>query len=199
MGKVKGIVRSCTDPKEWNGIMQIGFTLQDNPSKWYNIDGDKDALFDLKKTMISKGNEIEFEFEKGKVRNINLIAKAKTETSGNWADEMTNFEDLLTAAHERGIISIHTELIQIDPAKKFAVFKATAKGFMPDEQESRVGEFTGYGDSEGITSDNIKPHWIRMAETRAIVRALRWYTNNASVAVEETSEEEKSDNPPKKK
>ena len=34
----------------------------------------------------------------------------------------------------------------------------------------------------------VEKHWVRMAETRAIVRALRWATNNAAVAVEETEE-----------
>ena len=49
----------------------------------------------------------------------------------------------------------------------------------------------------------IKPHFIRMAETRAIARALRWATNNAKVAEEETTETKKkpvkfSDNQHKK-
>jgi len=101
---------------------------------------------------------------------------------------MTNFEDLLTAAHAKGLISINTELVQINPIDKFAVFKATVKGRI-NQTEGSLGEegiFTGYGDAEGISNDLIKPHWIRMAETRSIVRALRWYTNNAQVAEEET-------------
>jgi hypothetical protein len=66
-----------------------------------------------------------------------------------------------------------------------------------------VKKFTGFGDAipdlkekytdkhgkdkiaynmEGAT---IRPHYIRMAETRAICRALRWATNNATAAKEE--------------
>jgi hypothetical protein len=50
-----------------------------------------------------------------------------------------------------------------------------------------MGKFTGYGDSEAIDEKvkGISDAWIRMSETRAIVRALRWYTNNAVVAEEE--------------
>jgi hypothetical protein len=109
--------------------------------------------------------------------------KEKFDKSKSWAEDMTNFEDLLTSAHAKGLISINTEMITFDMEKKQAIFKATVKGKIGKE----IGEFTGYGDAEGITNDLIKPHFIRMAETRSIVRALRFYTNNAAVAEEETN------------
>lgn len=185
--EVKGIVRSVTEPKEWIGKMQIGFTLEADPKKFYNVDGEVDVLNELKKAIVSRGNEIKFEYDKGMVGDLTLVNKAKPK-EGNWADDMTNFEDLLTAAHEKGLISINTELIQIDPEKKFAVFKAIVTGRInaKNGELGDVGSFTGYGDAEGISNETIKPHWIRMAETRSIVRALRFYTNNAQVAIEET-------------
>jgi hypothetical protein len=186
--KIKGIIKACTDPKEWNGIMQIGFTLDGDPKKWYNVDGEEGVLTELKTAVLGKGNVIEFDFEKGKVGSINLISKGKQEEKGNWAEDMTNFEDLLDAAHKKGLISINTEMISVDFELKIAVFKATVIGWI---DETNNGSFSGHGDAEGITNDNIKPHFMRMAETRAIARALRWYTNNAQVAEEETSGEKK--------
>lgn len=200
MEKLKGIVRSVSDPKEWNGIMQIGFTLEAEPKKWYNVDADsEEVLIDLKKEVVSRGNTIEFELDKGKVGNITLKEKAKPKEK-SWADDMTNFEDLLQAAHDKGLISISTEMISVDFEKKTAVFKATVKGqigICKDCKEIAIGEFSGHGDAEGIGTETIKPHFMRMAETRAIARALRWYTNNAEVTDVETGGE-KSDNPPKK-
>ena len=48
------------------------------------------------------------------------------------------------------------------------------------------GTFQAVGDaSVDNVGDEIAPHLVRMAETRAIVRALRWATNSASTAEEE--------------
>ena len=70
----------------------------------------------------------------------------------------------------------------IDVEKKFALFKAivTLNGMT----------FTGHGDATSDNIDNaaIGKHFIRMAETRAIVRALRFATNDARCAVEETED-----------
>ncbi len=80
-------------------------------------------------------------------------------------------------------MSIKTEVIKDENGKplinlkeKFAVFKATV--IVSDG--SLQQEFQGHGDatSENVTGEFIKPHFIRMAETRSICRALRWYTNN---------------------
>lgn len=94
-------------------------------------------------------------------------------------DDMVSFEELLTDAYKKKEdFSIKTEMLQLDPEKRFALFKARIT----------AGDktFEGHGDA---TEENVKgmisQHYIRMAETRAIVRALRWYTNNAKCAKEE--------------
>lgn len=177
---------------------EIGFLTEEDDKKWYNVYAPEDALDILLKDIIVKGNKVEFEFTDGKYQNFKLIELAKKSDSKSWADDMTNFGDLLTAAHEKGLLSITTEMIgEVDYEKKRAVFKATVKGNIykgntgdtTKDTYMGQGEFTGYGDAEGITNDKIQPHFIRMAETRSIVRALRWYTNNAAVAEEETGEE----------
>lgn len=116
--------------------------------------------------------------------------KPESKKTGNWADEITNFETLLKDAHKKfkGTLEIRTEILQdgngspmIDFEKKCAVFKATvtADGNL----------FEGHGETtvENISGDTAKS-WMRIAETRAIVRALRWATNNATCAEEEKPE-----------
>ncbi|GAG27727.1 unnamed protein product, partial [marine sediment metagenome] len=86
--------------------------------------------------------------------------------------------DLLTKAHDLKVpFSIKTEMLQLDVEKKYALFKAEVI-VKADGVQERI--FQGHGDAtaENVTGEYIKPHFIRMAETRAIVRALRWYTNN---------------------
>ena len=179
----------------------IGFsTEEDGPAKWYNIKGDPETIAGFADEMLNQGNVVEFEYDGKVATNFTLKEKVKQKEK-SWADDMTNLDDLLDAAHKKGLISIKTEIIQIDVEKKFAVFKATVKGIMASkvyvmdkedkmhlETEEIVGEFTGTGDAENIKAQEVGLAWIRMAETRSIVRALRWYTNNAAVAVEETGE-----------
>jgi len=105
-------------------------------------------------------------------------------TQTKWEDEIVNFEQLLTAAHKmKTPFSIKTQLLQIDLEKKYALFKATVRvgqGVIIGNEEDPILVFEGHGDAtlDNVKGDHIKPHFIRMAETRAIVRALRWYTNN---------------------
>jgi len=173
----------------------IGFMPTDE-DKWYNVMGDKEFLKELINNVIAKGNTIEFEFNNGVVGSIKLIEKSPEEKNEkNWHDDMTNFEDLLDDAHKKfpGSFNIKTELISMDYEKKQAVFSAcvSVENWEKNEDnmlERRITLFTGHGDAEGISSDMIKPHFMRMAETRSIARALRWATNNAKVSIEETSE-----------
>lgn len=185
---------------------EIGFltTEPGEETKWYNVKAPVDALDLLLKDTIVKGNTIEFEVEKGVLSNFTLKAKGSPQKSGdkkNWAENIVNLDQLLDSAHAQGIISITTELVSIDYTTKRAVFKANVTGWLPEIQdkdkkilvEKRIGTFTGVGDSEAIDDkvQGISDAWIRMSETRAIVRALRWYTNNAGVAEEELPKEEK--------
>lgn len=187
MERIKGIIKSATDPKEFSGRLQIGFTLKENPEKWYNISGTEDALKLLRETSIKKGNEIEFETDvDNKVSNLKLIAEAKNE---GFDDDIVNFETLLNVAHNlKENFEIKTEMLTIDLEKKYALFKAQVI-VTPNIKEDFEKVFEGHGDatSENVTGEFIKPHFIRMAETRAICRALRWYTNNATCSEEEKS------------
>ncbi len=98
--------------------------------------------------------------------------------------DIVDFDTLLKKAHELGKdFSIKTECLKLNLGEKFAMFKAVV--IVSDG--SVIQEYEAHGDStkENVTGDFIKPHFIRMAETRAIVRALRWYTNNADKCAEE--------------
>lgn len=90
------------------------------------------------------------------------------------------FEGLLDAAHAAGLKSIVTELAQI-PDENNGTCIVCARVTMADD---RV--FTGIGDaSSGNVGKMIAPHIIRMAETRAIARALRIACNIGVTAFEE--------------
>ena len=69
MGKLKGIIKASTDPKEYNGQIQIGFTLKDS-DLWYNISGGEEGLKNIKNTLLKEGSEIEFDLNNGKVENL---------------------------------------------------------------------------------------------------------------------------------
>ena len=52
--------------------------------------------------------------------------------------------------------------------------------------EDGLLDFVGHGDcDEKNTHALVAPHYIRMAETRTIARALRWATNEGHTCVEE--------------
>lgn len=191
--KIKGIVK--LGPKninEFQGNKQVSFQLEDHDD-WFCVQGPEEGL-NVAMKMLVKGNQIEFDFENNLVTNIKVISEAPKQT-GNFSDDMTNFEDLLSRAHEiyKERFEIKTEMITVDLEKKYALFKAT----VIVTHEIKSGEdielyFEAHGDAtiDNLTSKMIQPHFIRMAETRAISRALRWATNNAKVAEEETNKTE---------
>lgn len=92
--------------------------------------------------------------------------------------EYVTHSGLLWLAHDHGIESIETDLISWDRADRAAVVKATAIG-------SR-GRFTGYGDADPSNVGRaIAGACLRMAETRAVNRALRLYTGLGMTSAEE--------------
>src|SRR5919202_2274834 len=94
------------------------------------------------------------------------------------------FAGLLEEAHNRGLRSIDTELVQVPTKENGRVAVVKARVEMEDGRT-----FSGIGDaSPGNVGPNIGPHIIRMAETRAKARALRDAVNVGATALEELSD-----------
>lgn len=105
------------------------------------------------------------------------------------------YEGLLDAAHKEGLKSIKTWVEQLPTEENgfYAVVHAVAiklrrkrdtEGNPLDEWVEL--EFHGIGDaSPESVSKNIRPHILRMAETRAKARALRDLVNIGMAAIEE--------------
>lgn len=190
--QIKGTIHAISMPREFEGVMQIGFVLKENTKQWYNVQDSEEKLKSVLENFVIKGAEILFEYdqETKQVSEIKLLKAPQKGKEGSWSDDMTNFEELLTSAHAKfgkSGFDIKTKMLNIDVSTKTAIFKARVVVF-----NQAIGNqvFEAHGDAleDNVKGDHIKPHFVRMAETRAIARALRWATNNADVAQEETSE-----------
>lgn len=99
-------------------------------------------------------------------------------------------DGLITVAHAKGFKAIIPELIEAPNANNgnTAIFKVTIKGWGWDpvlEQVVEV-EVVGHGDANPQNCNAmVSAHFIRIAETRAIGRALRTYTNVNICTLEE--------------
>ncbi len=94
------------------------------------------------------------------------------------------YAGLLEEAHERGLRSIETELLQVPSQENGEV--AIARAVVRTED----GKFSGIGDASPANVNRaIAPHVIRMAETRAKARALRDAINVGVTAFEELGED----------
>jgi len=104
---------------------------------------------------------------------------------------------LLDMAHQHGLKSIRTELLQVpsDANKGVAICMATV--VMEKDGNERV--FTGIGDA---AVNNVAPAMatclIRMAETRSKARALRDAVNVGVAAFEELGEDDAQDGAPER-
>lgn len=106
--------------------------------------------------------------------------------------DFVTFPGLLDLAHQQDLRYVSTELIQIPDADNGHTAIVTAK------VETSKGTFTGIGDANPVNVGNkmIAVHSIRMAETRAIARALRFATNIGMTALEEIGGDVVSDDMP---
>lgn len=98
--------------------------------------------------------------------------------------DAVSYKGLLSLAHEEGLRSVKTELVEMpsEDNGKTAVVRAVV--------HTRRGVFTGIGDANpGNVNRRIAPHVIRMAETRAVARALRAAVNIGEVAIEELGDD----------
>jgi len=91
------------------------------------------------------------------------------------------YSGLLELAHQDGLSHSNTEILQYpnDTNKQTCVVKAVVI--------TKKGTFSGIGDASpaSVPNKNIAVHSIRMAETRAMARALRVATNVEMTAFEE--------------
>jgi hypothetical protein len=95
--------------------------------------------------------------------------------------QFVRFEGLLAMAHENGLVSLETTMVQC--SHDLAVCQATAVF-----QDSR--RFTDIGDASPTNvAKHLKPHFPRMAATRASARALRRALNISACSVEELGDE----------
>lgn len=116
----------------------------------------------------------------------NKMTKTKTDLSPFIVNvkgkDFITFPGLLQEAHALGLRSINTELLTSASDLSSPVVKATV--ILSDEQVEQA--FTGYGDAN---PKNVAPMvagaLLRMAETRAIARALRFACNISMAALEE--------------
>jgi len=168
----------------FNGKHTIGLQLSDSDT-WFNFQSDEEAPLKELVNTLKKGQEVKFLVGEKNVCSELTVLNEPTEESKDWTEDMTCFADLLTSAHEKGLISISTHCIQVELEKKMALFKATV--VMKQDKKEKTYEAYGDATNDNIQGKHIKPHFIRMAETRAIARALRWATNNAQTAEEEAA------------
>ncbi len=102
--------------------------------------------------------------------------------------QVVRYEGLLAKAHEEGLRSIATQLVQV-PSKEnhdVAIVRAVVV--------TGRGSFEGLGDaSPSNVNARVIGHLLRVAETRAKARALRDAVNIGIVAIEELDELDDAD------
>lgn len=114
--------------------------------------------------------------------------------SQNWivnrqGKEFITYAGLLYIAHQTGLTSVESHPVYEDYENGRFAFRATVKGLKKVNNEIVEMTFTDEGDASlKNVSTMIRPHVRRMASTRAIVRALRLYTNVGLTSFEELSD-----------
>jgi hypothetical protein len=99
------------------------------------------------------------------------------------------YAGLLDLAHERGLLSIETVIVQLptEANGNVAVVQATVR--LSDAQ-GVLRTFQGIGDAApGNVNRMMAPHILRMAETRAKARALRDAVNVGEALADDPSDE----------
>ncbi|MCR4317116.1 MAG: DUF3072 domain-containing protein [Planctomycetes bacterium] len=99
--------------------------------------------------------------------------------------EVVTYKGLLAMAHEAGLKSVRTTLLQAPAVSNDDTAIVAAIVMMDDERD-----FHAIGDaSPRSVTKRIEPHLIRMAETRAKARAFRDALSISEVSLEELSDE----------
>jgi len=186
-GKIQWLPKAPTEYPQGSGKYNIGLKIN---GKFYNKHDEVPKLEENLKAL-KVGFEVKLTVVENIIQGLEVVSdKVEAKDKGNFGDDLISFEDLLEEAHStfKGDFTIKTEMISHDAEAKAAVFKAIVE----ITKEGQCYEFQAHGDADQVNCQSamIKPHYLRMAETRAIARALRWATNNAKTAAEETEKGE---------
>jgi hypothetical protein len=100
--------------------------------------------------------------------------------------EYITFPGLLAEAHAQGLLAIETSLVNENLENPIIKAQIHMKGDPLSSGQHSVKLFTGYGDANANNvAKKVAGALIRMAETRAIARALRFACNIDMTALEE--------------
>lgn len=212
--EIKGIIEWLPEKiTSYQGKYSLGIKIN---KVFYNKYDEKEDLETILSTL-KKGFEIKIKVDSLNVIKELEIISDQVKESKFGSDDMTNYEDLLDAAHEkadrlklkmsmisRPVVSKRslldgsiTEGPIVDFKNQQALYEAILT--LRNDKGAVVQQFVDTGDAEGIVNEKIKDHFNRMASTRAKVRCYREFTNNAKVAVEETENPERKIEKDKKK
>jgi len=119
---------------------------------------------------------------------ISFIGKQEGETTstskGSFMDDYITHEQLLDKATGMGLMRVEQEIYHCDFDKGTAV--VIAKAMRHDKESKQPLVFYGIGDAtQKNVNSNIAPHFLRMASTRAVNRALRLLCNVGKTSKEE--------------
>lgn len=124
--------------------------------------------------------------------SISEELRQKGHTQRLQGKEYVLLSGLLDLAHSHGLESIITTPIEINMSEGVAVFSCTVSG--------ERGKFTGHGDSTPRnTGKMVATAFIRMAETRSVCRALRFYLGIGMTARDELPGDAVQSTPPQPK
>ncbi len=183
--KKTGIIKAVAKPKEYNGITTLGFLIGEI---WYNIKGDEGLFTEARKTILKKGNEIEFQLVKGFAVEFKLLKEAPEEKKSNHivdikGKKFMTYEGLLEKAHKKAeglnlSIVITDSWVSEDMKKAWCKVRLTAG----------ASTFDGFGSSTPENTGSVTDHPVELCHTRAKGRALRDYLNIGQVMAEELKE-----------
>lgn len=186
--------------------------IKEEGGNWYNYAGVEQEKMRTAMNTLKKGSGIDLEMIDDKsFKTYTLVDEPSGNTSsgkGNWADEYVNYEQLVDLLTERtgGRFNITVTLVEFDMEAEWAVAKCEiTANFPPAELPEGTEENTldahklvvnrtcsDYGDATQKNCASLtKDAFIRMASTRAKVRALRNILGIGATAIEEINMEKK--------
>ena len=181
-GGIKISGNESHDPEKWLNPLKPGGIIPQMSAKGLVVDVVMDAQGYYQRVIVTEKQPKKQESTNTPGDNplyINLQGKRYVTHTG-----------LMQEAKKQGLKGIRTELLS-DPEAETAVVRATVT-MVGSEKEAGPRKFSGLGDANAAnTSQSIAKHKIRMAETRAVNRALRFATNITECSIDELGEADK--------